>query len=77
MIYTPTTLRKSIYAVLDQVLETGVPAIIERDGKRLKIVPDQSIGRLERLVSHDCITGNIDDLPDVHFASSWSQEPEL
>ena len=49
MIYTPTVLRKNIYAVLDEVLETGNPVEIERKGRRLRIVPDKGISRLDRL----------------------------
>jgi len=35
----PSPSRDDILRILDQVLETGIPAEIERGGKRLKIVP--------------------------------------
>jgi hypothetical protein len=36
---TASKLRENIYRVLDHVLETGVPVEIERNGRRLRIVP--------------------------------------
>lgn len=35
---TASKLRENIYRVLDQVLETGEPVEIERNGRRLRIV---------------------------------------
>lgn len=35
----PSPSGDDIYRILDQVLETGIPAEIERGGKRLKIIP--------------------------------------
>lgn len=77
MIHSPTSLRKSIYSVLDSVLETGIPAIVERNGKRLKIVPEQPVGKLDRLEPHACVIGDSDDLAGVHWANLWTEEPEL
>ncbi len=34
-----TTLRTNIYKLVDKVLATGEPLIIERDGKRLTLMP--------------------------------------
>jgi len=77
MTYTPTALRKSIYAVLDSVLETGIPAVVERNGKRLKIVPEEQAGRLDRLTPHDIVVGDSGDLADLHWDESWSAGSEL
>jgi hypothetical protein len=74
MIYTAATLRKNIYAVLDSVLESGIPVEIERNGKRLKIVPEEPVGRLERLEPHCIITGDSGDLPEVGWDDSWGGE---
>jgi len=71
MIYTATTLRKSIYSVLDSVLDSGIPAIIIRNGKRLKIVPEEPVGRLNRLVPHNIVQGNSEDLADIHWDEAW------
>lgn len=77
MIYTATALRKNIYSLLDSVLESGIPLEIERNGKRLKIIPEEKVGRLERLDIHDIVTGDSSDLPDIHWDDSWSREGEI
>ncbi|MBP9054606.1 MAG: hypothetical protein KBF94_18445, partial [Ilumatobacteraceae bacterium] len=50
MILTASKLRENVYRVLDHVLETGEPAEIERNGRRLRIVADDRPSRLDRLV---------------------------
>jgi prevent-host-death family protein len=50
MTITASRLRANVYKVLDEVLETGTPVEIERRGQRLRIVPAEQQGRLERLV---------------------------
>lgn len=77
MIYTATALRKDIYTLLDSVLESGIPLEIERKGKRLKIVPEEKVGRLDRLDNHDIIAGDASDLPDIHWDDSWNREKEI
>ncbi len=72
MIYTATTLRKSIYSVLDSVLVSGIPAVIVRNGKRLRIVPEEPVGRLERLVPHRIVQGNSEDLVDLKWDGAWT-----
>lgn len=47
---TASRLRDNVYKVLDEVLETGTPVEIERRGRRLRIVPVDTKGRLERLM---------------------------
>lgn len=68
---TPTELRKDLYRVLDDVLDTGVPQEVIRGARMLMIVP--AGGR--RL--------KVDDLPrrealacspDELVATSWEQE---
>lgn len=77
MAYTPTALRKNLYTVLDTVLETGIPAVIKRHGKYLKIIPESPVSRLDRLVPHPCVEGDSSDLPDIHWDTLWSQEQDI
>jgi hypothetical protein len=65
--YTATKLRSDIYQILDRVLETGVPAVIERGGRLLKIVPED---RRFVLVERDVLRCDPEEL--VHL--DWSQE---
>ena len=65
---TPTELRKNIYQVLDEVLETGIPIEITRKGKTLKISALETSDKLQNLCSRpDFIVGDSDDLPDIHW----------
>lgn len=50
MTITASRLRDNVYRILDEVLETGTPVEIERRGRRLRIVPAEPKGRLERLI---------------------------
>ena len=49
MTITASHLRASIYRILDEVLETGKPVVIERRGRTLRIVPDERPSRLAAL----------------------------
>ena len=61
-----TTLRKRLYRVVDQVLETGVPVEIERRGRKLLIIrADQPVSKLARLKRRHGIVGDPDDLVEV------------
>ena len=57
-----TSLRSQLYKVVDKVIETGIPAEIERNGVKVKIVLEQKKSKLANLKTHDCIVGNPDDL---------------
>jgi len=68
-----TTLRKQLYRVVDQVLETGVPVEIERNGKKLLIIPaDQPVSKLANLKRRHGIIGNPDDLVEIK-AGEWHE----
>jgi hypothetical protein len=70
---TPTELRKNIYKLLDQVLESGDPIEIKRKGKRLLIVPEEPEKKLECLESHpDCIVGNPEDFVHMDWSEEWN-----
>lgn len=69
----PTELRNNIFTLLDEVIESGVPIIIKRKGKILRIVPDES-NKLSNLVKRDnVVNGDPDDLVDV----TWEKELNL
>lgn len=74
---TPTELRQNLYRLLDEVAESGEPISVERHGKRLTIAADTTPGRLERLVPHDAIVGDPEDLVHMDWSDSWDGEPEL
>jgi len=65
-------LREDIYRVLDHVLATGEPVEIERNGRRLRIVPDEPPSRLGKLIRRDdVVVGDSDDLVHVDWSGEW------
>jgi hypothetical protein len=75
MAITASKLRENVYRVLDEVLETGEPVVIERNGRRLFIVAEEPTSRLGRLVRRpDAITGDPDDLVHRDWSAEWSAE---
>ena len=72
---TPTELRRDIYRLLDQVLETGEPLEIDRDGRTLLLVP--VTGRRRRLADlprRQAITCTPDELVATSWEDAWSGE---
>ncbi|MEH2090618.1 MULTISPECIES: type II toxin-antitoxin system Phd/YefM family antitoxin [unclassified Nostoc] len=68
---TLTELSNNIERLLDEVLETGIPLEINKNGKLLKIVPLEKQDKLQNLTfKSDAIQGNPDDLVNI----SWEQE---
>jgi hypothetical protein len=68
---TASKLRESIYRVLDQVLETGVPVEIERRGKRLRIVRVEERSKLENLRPRPYLVGDPEELVHVDWSGEW------
>ena len=72
MTITASALRQNIYKLLDQVFESGVPLEIERNGRRLRVVPAEAPSKLDRLVGHaDLIVGDPEDLVHVDWSHEW------
>ena len=71
-----TALRNQLFKVVDGVIKTGIPAEIERNGHRLKIVLEEKRSKLDNLKPHDCIIGDPDDLVDLKVAE-WGEASKL
>lgn len=74
MAVTATQLRKDIYRILDQVLETGTPVEIDRKGHRLKIMLDEprSGDKLENLVRRDdYLKCDPEELVHLDWSAEW------
>ncbi len=71
MIMTASKLRKDIYNVLDQVLETGVPAEIQRRGKTLKIILPNGKNKLANLKKHDCLVDDPQSIVHMDWSHLW------
>ena len=72
MSITATTLRANVYKLLDQVIETGVPIEIERNGHKVMLVAEKPPSKWDRLVPHPgYIVGDPDDLVHMDWSGEW------
>jgi antitoxin (DNA-binding transcriptional repressor) of toxin-antitoxin stability system len=72
---TPSQLRQDIYRLIDRVLESGEPLEIERKGRRLRLVPADSMDRLSRIRTHSgVIVGDPDDLDAIDWSATWDAD---
>lgn len=72
MAVSASHLRSDLYRLLDRVLESGEPLIIERKGRRLRVVPDAPPSRLVRLpLRPDFIRGDPADLVHMDWSGEW------
>ncbi|CAN5617241.1 hypothetical protein BH11ACT8_BH11ACT8_31240 [soil metagenome] len=75
---TPSQLRADIYRLIDQVLETGEPLVIDRRGQRLRLVPETTGSKLSRLRPlTDLVVGDPDDLVDVDWSGEWDPDAQV
>ncbi len=72
MSITASELRQNIYRLLDQVIESGVPLEIERNGHRLRVTSVDAPPKLDRLIEHeDYIVGDPEALVHMDWSSEW------
>lgn len=71
MTVTASVLRKDIYQLLDQVLETGKPLAVKRKTGTVKIVVEQPLSKMDRLKKHDCILGDPEELVHSDWTGEW------
>ena len=67
-----TALRQQLFNVVDQVIATGIPAEIRRNGHIVKIVLVDKKSKLGNLVEHDCIVGDPEELVDLSL-QDWDE----
>jgi hypothetical protein len=67
-------LRNNVYRLLDQVATTGTPLVVERKGRRLRIVCEDAPSRLARLVPHECIAGDPEALVHCDWSTEWHRD---
>ena len=71
---TPTQLRKNIYNLLDEVLDTGIPIEIKKGDRKLRIIPEEKIDKFQKLLYRpEAINAKPEELIDL----SWKEEINL
>lgn len=69
---TPSELRRNVYRLLDEVLETGIPLEVERNGRRVRISPVERRSRLDQIVPNpDYFVGDPDDILRIDWSKEW------
>ena len=77
MAITASKLRADIYRLLDEVIETGQPLEIERNGKTLVVAPKEQESIWERLPRREgFIVGDPDELIHLDWSSEWNPDPD-
>ncbi len=71
MTITASALRKDVYQLLDQVLETGNPLTVKRKSGLLKIVPKQSVSRFSKLKPRQGLHGDPEDIVHMDWSGEW------
>ena len=71
MALTASKLRQDVYRILDQILETGIPVEIERNGRTLRIVPDDPPTKLSRLVRREVMREDPEAYVHVDWSDAW------
>lgn len=69
---TVTELRRNIYQVLDDILETGQPVEVVRNGRPLLIMPATPARSLASLPRRNFVNGSFDEL----VGTSWGTRAE-
>jgi hypothetical protein len=69
-------LRANVYRLLDEILATGQPLEIKRNGKILLISPKEELSFWERLPRREgFIVGDPDELIHIDWSSEWNPDP--
>ena len=72
---TATQLRRNIYQVLDEILETGIAQEVSRKGRKLLILPaEPKRRRLEDLPKRSITNCTLDELVATSWESSWDPD---
>lgn len=72
MSITVTELRANLYRLIDEVIETGQPLVVERNGHKVVIERSPVESKLARLVRRDfVIKGDPEDLVHIDWSGEW------
>ncbi len=68
---TASKLRENVYRILDEIMKTGIPVEIERNGHKLKILPEEHVNKLDNLIKRPSY---LKCSPDEIVSMDWSKE---
>jgi hypothetical protein len=69
---TASKLRQEVYKILDEIIRTGKPAEIERNGNLLKIVSvSKRYSKLSKLKPRKLTNENSDNFEHIDWSQEW------
>jgi len=72
---TATQLRKDVYRLLDQVVDSGEVIEVKRKGKLIRIEPAGGVHKLESLKPHPgTIFGDPEELVHMDWSDQWQPD---
>jgi prevent-host-death family protein len=71
---TTTKLRQNIYKLLDQVIETGIPIEINRNGKTLKIIRIDKTSKLKNLKKRNVLNCEPEEIISMDWSKEWRKK---
>ncbi len=73
---TPSQLRADVYRLIDQVITTGEPLEIDRNGTIVRLVPPSASSWLDRLPRREgVVVGDPEDLVHNDWSEGWTPDP--
>jgi hypothetical protein len=69
---TASKLRQEVYKILDEIIRTGKPAEIERNGNLLRIIPvDRKYSKLSRLKPKKITNEDSSNFEHIDWTKEW------
>ena len=66
--------REDVYNLIDQVLESGKPVVIERKGHRLLLILEKKEPKLFRLVKRCILPGDAESIVHRDWLKDWNRD---
>ncbi|HMC58767.1 MAG TPA: hypothetical protein VKJ01_06215 [Candidatus Solibacter sp.] len=70
---TASKFREDVYRILDEVIETGVPVEVVRQGIVVRIVSEKPVSKLARLKKRNIFVGDSDDIIGMDWSKEWTE----
>jgi len=78
MALSATAFRQDVFKLLDRVARTGEPLEVIHKGRKLKVISEEpKPDRFARLVAHDAIVGDPEELAELDMSETWQGEALL
>jgi len=74
MAITASTLRANIYRLIDEALETGVPVEVVRNGRMLKLIPEDPPSKLANLKKRSVMNCEPEELVHINWEKHWKSD---